>query len=156
MYLQKEDAVRPLHELKTPKIKRRLSRKISYVMGAAGTGQPYINYPQLNFNPGAFFALGSPIGMFVTVRGIDTLGEDFALPTCPAFFNIFHPFDPVAYRVEALINPDAKKYRPKLIPHHKGRKRMHLGESRQVFSATSFSMNEKLTEPFFFLIFIII
>lgn len=56
------------------------------------------------------------------------LGEDFALPTCPAFFNIFHPFDPVAYRIEALINPDAPKYRPMLIPHHKGRKRMHLGK----------------------------
>lgn len=108
--------------------KRRLSKKISYVIGSAGTGQPYIHYTQLHFHPRAFFALGSPIGMFVTVRGIDMLGEDFALPTCPAFFNIFHPFDPVAYRVEALINPDAPKYRPMLIPHHKGRKRMHLGE----------------------------
>ena len=110
-----------------PILKRRLSKKVSYVMGAAGTGQPFINYPQLSFNPQAFFALGSPIGMFVTVRGIDTLGDDFALPTCPAFFNVFHPFDPVAYRVESLINPDAHKYRPMLIPHHKGRKRMHLG-----------------------------
>lgn len=96
-------------------------------MGTAGTGQPFIDYPQLAFNPRAFFALGSPIGMFVTVRGIDNLGEDFNLPTCPAFFNIFHPFDPVAYRVESLINPEAYKYRPMLIPHHKGRKRMHLG-----------------------------
>ncbi|CAK9830609.1 Phospholipase DDHD2 [Anthophora retusa] len=107
-------------------LKRRLSKKISYVVGAAGTGQPYIHYPQLHFHPCAFFALGSPVGMFVTVRGIDMLGEDFVLPTCPAFFNIFHPFDPVAYRMEALIHPDAPKYQPMLIPHHKGRKRMHL------------------------------
>lgn len=109
-------------------VKKRLSRRVSYVMGAAGTGQPYIHYPQLNFHPRAFFAFGSPIGMFVTVRGIDTLGEEFTLPTCPAFFNIFHPFDPVAYRVESLINPEACNFRPMLIPHHKGRKRMHLGE----------------------------
>lgn len=109
-------------------LKRRLSRKVSYVMGAAGTGQPFIIYPHLNFQPKAFFALGSPIGMFVTVRGIDNLGENFKLPTCPAFFNIFHPFDPVAYRVESLVYPEAHKYRPMLIPHHKGRKRMHLGE----------------------------
>lgn len=66
--------------------------------------------------------------MFVTVRGIETLGKDFCLPTCPGFFNIFHPFDPVAYRIETLINPELTYLRPVLIPHHKGRKRMHLGK----------------------------
>lgn len=126
--MQKEEDIDPSKLLPERVLKRRLSKKISYVIGAAGTGQPYIRYPQLNFHPRAFFALGSPIGMFVTVRGIDMLGEDFLLPTCPAFFNIFHPFDPVAYRIETLINPEARKYRPMLIPHHKGRKRMHLGK----------------------------
>lgn len=71
-------------------------------------------------------------GMFITVRGIESLGEDFVLPTCPMFFNIFHPFDPVAYRVEALVNSDFAKYSPVLIPHHKGRKRMHLGNMLSV------------------------
>jgi hypothetical protein len=66
--------------------------------------------------------------MFVTVRGIECLGVNFTLPTCPAMFNIFHPFDPVAYRIESLVNPELGKLRPILIPHHKGRKRMHLGE----------------------------
>ncbi|XP_076668980.1 uncharacterized protein LOC143369217 isoform X2 [Andrena cerasifolii] len=126
-------------------LKRRLSKKISYVIGAAGTGQPYIHYPQLNFHPRAFFALGSPIGMFVTVRGIDMLGEDFVLPTCPAFFNIFHPFDPVAYRVEALINPEAHKYRPMLIPHHKGRKRMHL-ELKETMARVGADLKQKLLD----------
>lgn len=111
------------------KYQRRTSRRISYVMGSAGTGQPFIVYPHLNFYPKAFFAFGSPVGMFVTTRGIDTLGENFRLPTCPAFFNIFHPFDPVAYRIEPMVNNEAHKYRPQLIPHHKGRKRMHLGNN---------------------------
>ncbi|XP_011505031.1 PREDICTED: SEC23-interacting protein isoform X2 [Ceratosolen solmsi marchali] len=128
-----------------PVLKRKLSKQVSYVMGTAGTGQPYINYPQLVFNPSAFFALGSPIGMFVTVRGIDTLGEDFVLPTCPAFFNIFHPFDPVAYRIESLINPDAYKYRPMLIPHHKGRKRMHL-ELKETMARVGADLKQKLLE----------
>lgn len=70
----------------------------------------------------------SVLGMFVTVRGIETLGKDFRLPTCPGFFNIFHPFDPVAYRIETLVNPELTSIRPVLIPHHKGRKRMHLGK----------------------------
>ncbi|XP_037927764.1 phospholipase DDHD2-like [Teleopsis dalmanni] len=97
-----------------------------YARGPAGTGQPYVNYTKLAFQPKSFFALGSPIAIFVTIRGIDRLGVDFCFPTCPSFFNIFHPFDPVAYRVESLISPGLSNVRPVLIPHHKGRKRMHL------------------------------
>ncbi|KAK2718926.1 hypothetical protein QYM36_006067 [Artemia franciscana] len=37
-------------------------------------------------------------------------------------FNIFHPHDPVAYRVEPLIDPRMAAIPPVLIPHHKGRK----------------------------------
>lgn len=66
--------------------------------------------------------------MFVTVRGIDRLGEDFVLPTCPRFYNIFHPYDPVAYRFETLIDVKMVDVPPVLIPHHKGRKRMHIGK----------------------------
>ncbi|XP_043520205.1 SEC23-interacting protein-like isoform X2 [Frieseomelitta varia] len=141
---QNEEDVNPC-ESSNQTSKRRLSKKISYVVGAAGTGQPYIRYTQLHFHPCAFFAFGSPVGMFVTVRGIDMLGEDFVLPTCPAFFNIFHPFDPVAYRVEALINPEAPKYRPMLIPHHKGRKRMHL-ELKETMARVGADLKQRLLD----------
>lgn len=90
-----------------------------------GTGQPAVQYPQLDFKPQTLFAFGSPIGMFLTVRGIEELGEDFKLPTCDGFLNVFHPFDPVAYRVEPLINP-CFDHKPILVPHHMGRKRLHL------------------------------
>ncbi|CAH0388447.1 unnamed protein product [Bemisia tabaci] len=104
-----------------------LSNDVSYVtIGRAGTGQPYIKYPQLSFQPAHFFGFGAPIGMFITIRGIASLGADFKFPTCPSFFNIFHPYDPVAYRIEPLIIPEMEKRHPVLIPHHKGRKRMHL------------------------------
>ncbi|ODN04128.1 Phospholipase DDHD2 [Orchesella cincta] len=115
------------------------SRIVSYTVGNAGTGQPYINYPPLDFNPTAFFALGSPIAMFVTVRGIENLGNDFRLPTCAAFFNIFHPYDPVAYRMETLIDPTFDS-RPVLIPHHKGRKRIHLGKWGKLILVTNVAM----------------
>lgn len=65
--------------------------------------------------------------MFVTVRGIESLGENFKFPTCSGFLNIFHPYDPVAYRIEPLINEAFENIPPLQIPHHKGRKRMHLG-----------------------------
>ena len=41
---------------------------VKFVKGVAGTGQPFIDYPQLNFEPHFLFALGSPIGLFLTVR----------------------------------------------------------------------------------------
>ena len=44
-------------------------------------------------------------------------------------FNIFHPFDPVAYRLEPLIiqlNENSLPPPPEILPHHRGRKRIHL------------------------------
>ncbi|XP_065363387.1 mucin-2 isoform X3 [Calliphora vicina] len=122
-------------------------KQISYTMGPAGTGQPFINYGQLIFQPKKFFALGSPIGMFVTIRGIDKLGLDFRLPTCPGFYNIFHPYDPVAYRIEALVNPDLSGVRPVLIPHHKGRKRMHL-ELKETMTRVSMDLKNRFLDKF--------
>ncbi|XP_068277457.1 phospholipase DDHD2 isoform X2 [Nyctibius grandis] len=90
-----------------------------------GLGQVSANYPQLNYKPTIFFAFGSPIGMFLTVRGVKRINPDYSLPTCKGFFNIFHPFDPVAYRIEPMIVPELE-FEPMLLPHHKGRKRMHL------------------------------
>ncbi|XP_055018701.1 LOW QUALITY PROTEIN: SEC23-interacting protein-like [Boleophthalmus pectinirostris] len=63
--------------------------------------------------------------MFLTVRGLERIEENYHLPTCKGFFNIYHPLDPVAYRIEPLIIPDLE-LKPVLIPHHKGRKRLHL------------------------------
>ncbi|CAL8335341.1 unnamed protein product [Gadus morhua 'NCC'] len=88
-------------------------------------GQVSINYPQLVFRPQSFFAFGSPIGMFLTVRGLKRIDPNYTFPTCKSFYNIYHPYDPVAYRIEPMILPD-DDLEPMLIPHHKGRKRMHL------------------------------
>ena len=41
---------------------------VKFVRGMAGTGQPFIDYPRLNFEPQFLFALGSPIGLFLSVR----------------------------------------------------------------------------------------
>lgn len=132
------------NRVKSP-LKRHCSQQINYTIGHAGTGQPYISYPQLNFQPKHFFALGSPIGMFVTIRGIDALGLDFKLPTTEHFFNIFHPYDPVAYRIEALVNSELQSMRPVLVPHHKGRKRMHL-ELRETVARVGADIKQKILQ----------
>lgn len=133
----------PLHK----PLQRTTSKQINYTVGIAGTGQPFINYPQLIFEPKKFFALGSPVGMFVTIRGIDKLGSDFRLPTCAGFYNIFHPYDPVAYRIEALISPELGQMRPVVIPHHKGRKRMHL-ELRETMTRVSADIKQRFVDTF--------
>ncbi|XP_041066175.1 phospholipase DDHD2-like [Carcharodon carcharias] len=98
---------------------------VNYEQFDVGIGQVSVNYPHINFEPEIFFAFGSPIGMFLTVRGLKRIDPNYTLPTCRSFFNIYHPFDPVAYRIEPMIVPDVE-LEPMLIPHHKGRKRMHL------------------------------
>lgn len=99
---------------------------VDYQHFDVGIGQVSIDYPQLAFHPQAFFALGSPIGMFLTVRGLKRIDPNYSFPTCKSFYNIFHPFDPVAYRIEPMILPSDVNLPPMLMPHHKGRKRMHL------------------------------
>nr|XP_045011580.1 SEC23-interacting protein isoform X2 [Jaculus jaculus] len=98
---------------------------VDYESFEVGTGQVSVAYNSLDFEPEIFFALGSPIGMFLTIRGVQRIDENYQLPTCRGFFNIYHPLDPVAYRLEPMIVPDLD-LKAVLIPHHKGRKRLHL------------------------------
>ncbi|NXN11681.1 DDHD2 Phospholipase, partial [Indicator maculatus] len=121
---QKEMQVCFLQGLGTPNTHRCLLNPV-WVSPEPILCQVSANYPQLNYKPSIFFAFGSPIGMFLTVRGVKRIDPNYSLPTCKGFFNIFHPFDPVAYRIEPMIVPDVE-FEPMLLPHHKGRKRMHL------------------------------
>ncbi|CAG0889001.1 unnamed protein product [Cyprideis torosa] len=113
--------------------------------GNIGTGAPNITYPALSFAPSIFFALGSPTSMFLMLRDMDHLGRDFRLPTCPSVFNVFHPFDPIAYRYETLLDPEMHGFSPVLIPHHKGRKRLHL-ELKETMSRVSTDLRNKVVD----------
>lgn len=99
---------------------------------------PYIKYTKLEFEVDTFFAVGSPLGVFLALRntriGIgkgqeyweeENVTED--MPACRQMFNIFHPFDPVAYRLEPLICKEYVSKRPVIIPYHRGGKRLHIG-----------------------------
>ncbi|XP_053301633.1 phospholipase DDHD1b isoform X1 [Pleuronectes platessa] len=64
--------------------------------------------PALKFKVENFFCMGSPLAVFLALRGIrpgNNTVQDHILPTsvCKRLFNIFHPTDPVAYRLEPLI-----------------------------------------------------
>lgn len=99
---------------------------------------PYIKYTKLEFKVDTFFAVGSPLGVFLALRNIRIgigKGKDYweeenineEMPACRQMFNIFHPFDPVAYRIEPLICKEYISKRPVIIPYHKGGKRLHIG-----------------------------
>ncbi|XP_017367875.1 phospholipase DDHD1 isoform X5 [Cebus imitator] len=64
--------------------------------------------PALKFKVENFFCMGSPLAVFLALRGIrpgNTGSQDHILPReiCNRLLNIFHPTDPVAYRLEPLI-----------------------------------------------------
>ena len=51
--------------------------------------------------------LGSPLGLFVTLRGEEGLTRPAQRLRCRRMVNIMHPYDPVGYRVEPAAYPPA-------------------------------------------------
>lgn len=80
--------------------------------------------------PRCFFAIGSPLGMFLSIRlsrkrlvaqklfqGLDVRWPASSMSAGWRFFNIFHPDDPIAYRVEPLLNCSYAEVPPRVVPH---------------------------------------
>ncbi|KAL3616262.1 Phospholipase sgr2 [Castilleja foliolosa] len=99
---------------------------------------PLIRYTKLEFKVDTFFAVGSPLGVFLSVRNVRIgigKGKDYwedddiieEMPACRQMFNIFHPFDPVAYRIEPLVCKEFINERPIIVPYHRGGKRLYVG-----------------------------
>lgn len=99
---------------------------------------PQLRYTKLKFKVDTFFAVGSPLGVFLSLRNVRIgigKGKDYweedniveEMPACRKMFNIFHPFDPVAYRIEPLVCKEYLNKRPVIIPYHRGGKRLHVG-----------------------------
>jgi len=83
--------------------------------------------------PRCFFAIGSPLGMFLSIRfsqkgqnaakyfrGLDVRWPAGSVGAGWRFFNVFHPDDPVAYRIEPLLNPEYKDTPPRVVLHRGG------------------------------------
>lgn len=94
--------------------------------------------------------MGSPIGLFQMLRGKNIAsrtqlatadvpfspigggqenpfdGPPVSFPKCQNFYNIFHPSDPVSYRVEPLVSKHAAKLKPYPMPYTKAGFRQQL------------------------------
>ena len=122
---------------------KKLTDSIIYNSATVNHGQKWIKYPKLKFKCKSFFALGSPISMFLTLRGITQISEHFYLPNGVNFFNIYHPLDPIAYRIEPMIKKEFINLASVVVPHHRGRKRMHL-EIKENLAKISSDIKEKV------------
>lgn len=75
----------------------------------------------LKFSVSNFFMLGSPVAVFLMIRNQrNPLPEHFYLMGCQRVFNIFHPYDPVAYRIEPCMDPRHSNIDPCIIMHWNG------------------------------------
>ena len=83
----------------------------------------FVDYKPLEFSVDTFFAIGSPVSLFLMLRGSQISEE---LPLCHRFYNVNHPFDPVGFRIEPLIHNHLAKRKPAYVPYHRGGKRLHI------------------------------
>lgn len=101
---------------------------------AMGHGKPDI---QLDFPVESFFCLGSPIGLFQMLKGRTIASRQFhdgaltdasehvgslfpvSSPKCAQLFNIFHPSDPISYRIEPLVSKAMASLKPQPLPYTK-------------------------------------
>ncbi|KAI6190498.1 BMA-IPLA-1, isoform c [Aphelenchoides bicaudatus] len=69
---------------------------------------------KLSFKTKYLFCVGSPLAVFIVMRGHEL---DFVpkKTQCERIINIFHPYDPVAYRLEPLFHKNYKLVRPARI-----------------------------------------
>lgn len=83
----------------------------------------------LLFEVDCLFCVGSPVGVFkllerTNIKSRSQLPDDykpnkdydFASPKCQNLYNIFHPCDPVGYRMEPLVAPRFANLKPVEIP----------------------------------------
>ncbi|KAG1689497.1 hypothetical protein DVH05_002166 [Phytophthora capsici] len=96
--------------------------------------------PKLAFDVEDLFCFGSPVGLFLNVRG-QKLDRDFQLPRCRRLFNIYHPYDPVAYRIEPIMNPARAHSKAAIIRTFEGKLRFQY-QLRNSFRAMWASLRQ--------------
>jgi hypothetical protein len=82
--------------------------------------------------PAAMFFLGSPMAMFQTIRDPSVSESPRHFMDLPCrLFNVFHPYDAIAYRIEPLVDSRMKDLEPIVIPHRGGH-RVHVALRKSV------------------------
>ncbi|XP_043516714.1 phospholipase DDHD1-like isoform X2 [Frieseomelitta varia] len=91
---------------------------------------------RLQFPIENLFCLGSPLSVFLVLRTPSPSNKTDVMPQdlCKRFYNIFHWSDPVAYRMEPLLERGYSKIEPVLIPPYGGIDDQQTEQSPQTMS----------------------
>eukprot|EP01026_Neomeris_dumetosa_P018793 TRINITY_DN17414_c0_g1_i2.p1 TRINITY_DN17414_c0_g1~~TRINITY_DN17414_c0_g1_i2.p1 ORF type:complete len:328 (-),score=51.78 TRINITY_DN17414_c0_g1_i2:218-1201(-) len=127
---------------------RRMSQPLENVLTSNNSQFRNIVTQELSFKVDKFFMVGSPAALFLILRGVDPsqglpLGSkqveklfpgssQWGLPNVGRLYNIYHPYDPVAYRMEPLVSEYFDNKQPVFVPYYKGGKRFHIGMQAMV------------------------
>jgi len=85
-----------------------------------------------SIKPAGLFFVGSPLALFQTIRDPSVSESPRHVMDLPCrLFNIFHPYDAIAYRLEPLIDTRMKDVEPMLVPHRGGH-RVHVALRRSM------------------------
>lgn len=78
----------------------------------------------LQIDPGLGAGLGTPAAARLMPGGG---GGCDGLPAVNRAYNLYQPYDPIAYRMEPLAVAGGEKRRPLFAPYHRGGRRIHIG-----------------------------
>ncbi|CAI5717426.1 unnamed protein product [Peronospora destructor] len=107
----------------------------------AGNG---VRFPGLEFEVDNFFGVGSPVGVMILARGDLNIDDGeftpgIKIPHCRRYFNLYHPIDPIAYRIEPLIKQEMHDKEPVQLMQYSAVKDQSFGQLQEVW--------EGLTSP---------
>eukprot|EP01134_Creolimax_fragrantissima_P003851 CFRG3851T1 len=71
----------------------------------------------LKFEPVQLFMIGSPNAVFLAFSKY--LLSQLNVPQSFRLYNIFHPYDPISYRIEPLLTPNVQLQDPYVVPHYR-------------------------------------
>ncbi|RLN55067.1 hypothetical protein BBJ29_006418 [Phytophthora kernoviae] len=76
-----------------------------------------VRFPGLDFEIDNFFGVGSPVGVMILARGDLNINDGeftpgIKIPNCRRYYNVYHPIDPIAYRIEPLIKQEMHDKEP--------------------------------------------
>uniref|UniRef100_A0AAV1T5M6 Phospholipase n=1 Tax=Peronospora matthiolae TaxID=2874970 RepID=A0AAV1T5M6_9STRA len=93
-------------------------------------------FPGLEFEIDNFFGVGSPVGVMILARGDLNIDEGkftpgIKIPACRRYFNVYHPIDPVAYRIEPLIKQEMHDKEPVQLLQYSAVKGQAFGQLQE-------------------------
>lgn len=74
--------------------------------------------PHFDFEVGDFFMFGSPLAIVLAARRLIDCKSGSLKPTCGQVYNLFHPTDPIASRMEPLLSARFSMLPPVNIPRY--------------------------------------